>query len=307
MNVERDSNNQITGGNGNTDGEENDDENKVEFTSFASFLETSPPSRSVVISNITTKRYYSHAPAMKVISTPDIDLFCEHKKCNGNRVFRSPMASDGLSTSYKYLYLSYTCSNCRQTQKIYFLALKVDSKGSENGVAYKFGELPVFGPRTPSKLISLVRPDRDEFIKGRNCESQGLGIGAYAYYRRIVENQKNRILNRIIRVAKSISEDSKTIEALEAAKKEKRFSKAVELVKEAIPPALLINGQNPLILLHSALSVGLHTQSDESCLEAAQDIRIVLAELAERLSQALRDEAKLNEAVNRLASRQSAK
>jgi hypothetical protein len=80
-----------------------------------------------------------------------------------------------------------------------------------------------------------------------------------------------------------------------------QFSKSIDLVKNAIPPSLLIQGHhNPLTLLHSALSKGLHAESDESCLELAQSIRLVLAELAERLSTALKADAELNAAVSRL-------
>jgi hypothetical protein len=48
------------------------------------------------------------------------------------------------------------------------------------------------------------------------------------------------------------------------------------------------------------LSTGLHDKSDEECLELAQSIRAVLVELAERLGQALKDEAELKTAVSRL-------
>jgi hypothetical protein len=74
----------------------------------------------------------------------------------------------------------------------------------------------------------------------------------------------------------------------------------VTSVKLAIPQILLINGANPLTLLHSALSAGVHDFSDERCLEMAQDVRVVLAELSERLSQAIKDEAELTTAVSRL-------
>ncbi|MDB5600297.1 MAG: hypothetical protein JWN71_2341 [Xanthobacteraceae bacterium] len=89
---------------------------------------------------------------------------------------------------------------------------------------------------------------------------------------------------------------------LNAAKTENQFSRAMDSVKNAIPQALLINGANPLTLLHSALSVGLHAQSDEQCLELAHDVRVVLIELADRLGQALKDEDELNTAVTRLMS-----
>jgi hypothetical protein len=90
------------------------------------------------------------------------------------------------------------------------------------------------------------------------------------------------------------------IKTLGGAKKEKHFKKALQSVKDAVPPALLINGHNPLMLLHSALSGDVHQQTDESCLELAHDVRVVLVELAERLGQSLKDEAELNTVVTRL-------
>ena len=57
------------------------------------------------------------------------------------------------------------------------------------------------------------------------------------------------------------------------------------------------------MLLHSALSEGVHALTDAECLELAHDVRIVLGELADRLVQVLKDEAKLGDAVNRLTQR----
>ena len=37
-----------------------------------------------------------------------------------------------------------------------------------------------------------------------------------------------------------------------------------------MPESLLINGHSPILLLHSALSEGLHAQTDEQCLELAE-------------------------------------
>lgn len=282
---------------------------EVELIPFATFLESHPPSKTVAVSNIITERHTPIATMGQYISTPDIELFCDHEKCKGNRVYRTTNSSIELRTSPTSHYITYICSNCQRTAKEYSLQLRLGStsKGHLDGFAYKFGELPPFGPRIPSKLITLIRPDREDFFKGRRCESQGLGVGAFAYYRRIVERQKHRILDEIIRVAKRVSAADETLSALEAAKDETQFSKAVGMVKQAIPQALLINGKNPLTLLHAALSKGLHTQDDDKCLEAAHDIRIVLAELAERLGQALKDEAELNAAVTRLTKQESVK
>jgi hypothetical protein len=90
------------------------------------------------------------------------------------------------------------------------------------------------------------------------------------------------------------------IDTLNKARDETQFNKAMSSVKDAIPQTLLINGHNPITLLHSALSDGLHAKTDEHCLELATSIRVVLAELSERLSQALKDESEIKNALSKL-------
>jgi len=164
----------------------------------------------------------------------------------------------------------------------------------------KLGESPEFGPPTPSRVIKLIGPDRELFLKGRRSENQGLGIGAFGYYRRVVENQKDRILDEVIKVSEKLAASEELILELKSAKREIQFTKAIDSIRHGIPQALLIDGHNPLTLLHSALSEGLHEQPDEECLALATSIRVVLTELADRLGQALKDEAELKHAVSRL-------
>jgi hypothetical protein len=140
-------------------------------------------------------------------------------------------------------------------------------------------------------------------LRGRRAENLGFGIGAFAYYRRVVENQKGRIIQEIAKASAKLGASPEMLAELAKAEKETQFTKAIDQVKTGIPPALLIDGHNPLTLLHTALSEGLHDQKDEECLEIAREIRVVLTELAERISHALREEAELKEAVSRLMSR----
>jgi hypothetical protein len=178
--------------------------------------------------------------------------------------------------------------------------VNIEAHGS--GDCYKFGELPPYGSPTPPRLLRLFEKERETYLKGRRCENQGLGIGAFTYYRRVVENQKNRILDEVIKVSRKTGAPPEMLQALDRAKNESQFSKALASVKDAVPQVLLINGcHNPLTLLHSALSGGLHEKTDEECLELAHTVRIVLVELADRLGQALKDEAELNTAITRLS------
>ena len=199
----------------------------------------------------------------------------------------------------KHHFVYYRCKNCAETEKLYAIILKLREKGPNDVV--KVGEYPPFGPPVAPRVISLIGPDRDNFLKGRRSENQGLGIGAFAYYRRIVESHKDRIFDALIRASKKLGASTEVIQDLEIAKKESQFTKGVEAMKHGLPSTLLMNGQhNPLTLLHSALSEGLHDHTDEECLELAQHIRVVLTELADRVSQALKESSELDSAVAKL-------
>ena len=270
---------------------------------LSEFFESIPPSQITSVSKMVRHLHNSHGMIYaREFLTPEIQIHCPNDNCNGTRFFRCISDPPRVtSESCRFFYLTYQCSNCQKYEKTYSLAAQVEEdKMSLSGMCYKFGEMPMYGPPTPSRLIKLIGPDREVFLKGRRCENQGLGIGAFVYYRRVVENQKNRILDKIIKVANKLSVDAGMVKALEAAKCETQFSKALASVKDAMPQALLINGHNPLTLLHSALSDGLHDQTDEHCLEIASSVRVVLGELSERLSQALKDEAELNVALSKL-------
>jgi hypothetical protein len=270
-----------------------------EAITFAQFLESVPPSQQIKVTDLFV---FERQGSYFRLETPQLQLHCTSATCNGLRFFRFKEGDRSLRRDDETImtYLTYICSNCRLMAKMYSLFATSDANDKTQGTCYKFGEQPAYGPPTPPRLIRLFEKERETFLKGRQCENHGLGIGAFVYYRRVVENQKNRILDEVIRVSEKVGAPADIIGVLEAAKTEVQFSKALTSVKDAIPQALLINGHNPFTLLHRALSGGLHAKTDEQCLALAHDVRVVLVELAERLGQALKDEAELNTAVTRL-------
>ena len=100
-------------------------------------------------------------------------------------------------------------------------------------------------------------------LKGRQSENQALGVGAYGYYRQIVERSKEKLLKRVRDAAVCAGADSDALGVIEDAIKRQEFTASLEAVQ--FPPSLEVNGQNPLKLLHAATSCGLHELSDEDC------------------------------------------
>ncbi len=292
--------------------EETAQDEKITLT-FAKFLESVPPNQRANVSDLVSPRSVGsrgQSPIYQYIpNTPELQLYCSSDACSGIRFFRphsslSAQPNPIQDTGDNPYFLTYRCSNCGKTTKTYSLLLNPKAEdGSFSGSCYKLGEFPTFGPPVSPRLIKLIGPDKEIFLKGRRCENQGLGIGAFTYYRRVVENQKNRILGEIIKVAERLGAGQNNLDALNTAVSETQFSRALDIAKDVIPENLLIGGHSPLKLLHSALSEGIHALSDEECLEKAAGIRLVLGELSERLSEALKDEAELMRAVSALMNK----
>jgi hypothetical protein len=257
------------------------------------FFETVPPYQEKEIEDINVV-----TPGHITGRRPEIYIYCD--KCGGERYFDTSSAHIYAEQNSLGEYI-FECKNCNSSKK-YFTVMGKTITVSDHlkGTLMKIGEFPVFGQPTPSKFITMIGPDKDIFLKGRRCENQGFGIGAYAYYRRVIESQKNRIIDQMLKICRKYDNMDELIEQFGRAKKEIQFSTAVDSIKTALPSSLLIDKHNPLKLLHTALSKGIHEMSDDECLERANSIRVVLTELCNRMNELLKDDKELRSAINSL-------
>ncbi len=282
--------------------EKPDEEHSVPPVSYKEFLESTHPSVMKPISDLWVLQDNSAGPTRRVIVTYALRLHCQN--CGGERTFRCEenkvfsMKTEGVDFN-----LDYKCGDCHGERKLY--SLYAEFGEGTSGHLYKYGELPPFGVPVPNKVLRLFGKDSKLFQKGRQCENLGYGVAAFAYYRRVVENHKNDIFEEIVKVCRTVNAPQAIVDELQQAKKEIAFTKAIEAIKSGLPQGLLINGHNPLLALHGALSVGLHDESDEQCLAAAQAVRLVLTDLVEKIATLKQDDRQLNEAVQLLLRKKS--
>lgn len=270
--------------------------------SLADFLMEVPPGKASKVGSQTRlvqKNYgerYEGRP-------PQIKLHCP--TCDGIRIFESDTEILAYPDKVTNSYWVYRCRNCAVSSKTY--AIRVTARVEHELEVFKYGETPRFGPPTPASVSKMLGDERDYYYRGQSAEAQGLGIAAFAYYRRVVDHRRVAIIDSILKVAEQNGESQELLGELKAARAETRFTEAVNKIKHAIPQSLMIAGENPLLLLHSALSDGLHDRSDSECLELAQHVRIVLSELIERAALALKEDKDLAAAVAALRRMPGAK
>ncbi len=193
----------------------------------------------------------------------------------------------------------YVCKSCNKFTR-YFL-LKFDPDGK---YVMKVGQEPPWDISVDRNLERALGSHAEYYKKGLICESQGYGIGAFSYYRRIVEEIIDQLLSEITDLI-DVSEQECYLKALEDVRKTTVTQEKIQLVKDLLPSILRPDGINPLGVLHSTLSEGLHEQSDEHCLKLAEAIRRSLVFLVSQVIESRSAARSFTESMRSLLDRKS--
>ena len=265
------------------------------LSSWKSFLETAPPNTARQFPNLA----YRGGDGWYV-DIPTLELHCDRD--GGIRRFRYDgyPAKTRVNEGGNYRFFMCKCRDCESSERTFAVLIERNSADVE---AIKLGEYPPFSSPISARIQKLLSTsDLDLYRRGCRAEAHGLGIGAATYFRRIVEEQWHRFVKEIRNAAERLG--AADLGVYDAALREKQFSKAVAMLSDVIPEKLLIlNGENPLTLLHRPLSKQLHGLSDDDCLQQAADIRLVLTALLENIGEVLQDQKELRSAAERLKGR----
>ncbi|EGR8992406.1 hypothetical protein BST55_22545 [Vibrio vulnificus] len=197
--------------------------------------------------------------------------------------------------------LAYVCSHCNSFERLFFVKLADDGKWM-----MKVGQYPAWEIAGEPNVERLLGKHRSYYKKGLICESQGYGVAAFAYYRRIVEEIIDELLSEIALLL-SPAELSDYNVALEKTKQTLVTAEKIELVKDLLPAILRPEGMNPLSALHSALSEGLHAESDQECLEFAEHCREVLVFLVNQVAASKEAAKSFTTSMRKLLDKKTAK
>lgn len=217
----------------------------------------------------------------------EIDAFCD--TCNQNRPFQdmrsrgggAGMPAPALATGTSYF--EFKCASCCKEKHEYLVEQIV---GEDKISIQKWGELPRKKLDRDPLLKQFFSNDGECYEKAVVCLANGYGIAAFAYMRRIVENNIDSLIELIKSDVSDTDKDSPTLSNLAALKKESPMSDKIKIANSALPNYLIPSGLNPLGRLYQVLSEGVHSLSDAECLKRADTIqaciKYLIGELASR-------------------------
>ncbi len=148
----------------------------------------------------------------------------------------------------------------------------------------KIGQYPPYSIK-PNKVVSdyLAEEDRLNYEKALMCYSQSYGIGSYAYFRRIVENEIKRIITDIS--ALESIESKKIQESISKYEQNHQMATLIDEIYPFLPGSLKELGDNPLRVLYEQLSIGIHGLSEDECLEKASLLDTLLTFVIQKISE----------------------
>ncbi len=201
-------------------------------------------------------------------------------------------------------HISAPCQSCGFSMQflIYFFSeipLERRDKKLPKLIAMKIGQYPPI-ERLPEKevLAYLTDEDKDNYKKALTTLSFGFGIGAYAYFRRIVENEIKRFVQDISQL--EFENADKVKNALQQYEHNHQMTNLIDTITPYVPASLLVGGQNPIKLLYQQLSEGIHQYSESECMARAQSLDIILRFTIKKVNSEKYEIKKVKEALKRL-------
>jgi hypothetical protein len=220
---------------------------------------------------------------------------------------------DHSDSKYKFTqHYSATCQYCKKYKADFLLQLETNKSIPVNNVSpetyvqpmqivKKIGQYPPYEITPDKDLIGfLTEEDQGNYKKALICRSQDYGIGAFAYLRRIVENEMLRIVEDLSRIDKPESKQIKAL--LETFRTNHIMTNLIDGIYAYLPASLQSLGDNPLKVLYSQLSGGIHEFSEEECSEKASTIDTLLKFVVKKVNEENSEVRAARDAIKNLKS-----
>jgi len=192
-------------------------------------------------------------------------MFCDFEDCRHETKWNLDEQGHDFFFNSSPQARTYVCCNCSSNRMAYWINWQENAEG---GIFIKVGQWPPLAIQPMPELAkALGNEDSELYRKALINANFAHGIGALAYFRRVIENKANYLLDLIAEAAKHVRFEHEQLNIIEEIKKSQYLDQKIDYASKILPIHLRPGGHNPLIKLYGIASAGLHGESDEKCLE----------------------------------------
>jgi hypothetical protein len=171
--------------------------------------------------------------------------------------------------------LSYLCPDCKRHWVSCVVRWDQRLEGEVN-VIQKCGQYPeIETVIDPDLQKSIPKDDVVLLKKAITSRNFNNGLASVAYLRRVVENQIEPLIQRLLNNSEGGSEELKT--RIEKARTDRGFRGLLDLAGQVLPDYLKPGGTNPLVPLHKLASEGMHNLPEDECIQIFDESKEVFS------------------------------
>ena len=187
-----------------------------------------------------------------------LDLYCS--SCEKEQTFERttvPTGSDDFGWAKSVV---YRCRNCQARYQAFLYTW------NKQGF-WKVGQTPEVRERIDPALKKALGKSIVLYQKAVRSRNFGFGVGAVTYLRRIIEDKTSQLMD-LLKDEKWNSWSEEERAEFENARKTYQYSQKIEYAAEKIlPPRAFANGRDSFTALHDVVSSGIHSKTEEECIE----------------------------------------
>jgi hypothetical protein len=214
-----------------------------------------------------------------------LTMYCSHPKCAQETQWETEEEKVYFGSGF-ISDRAYICRNCGDKVAYYlFIWQEMEKEAEKTSIFLKVGQYPALSIKpSPELAKALGKEDAEFYRKALIDANYNHGLGAVAYFRRVLENKVNLILDLIADALRNEQAETENLKHLEGMKNSRDVDKKIEFAAKILPAHLKPGGHNPLDKLYAVASAGLHGESDDECLTIFNDARFVFEYLFTNLT-----------------------
>jgi hypothetical protein len=208
-------------------------------------------------------------------------------QCGGERPFRDKRPRGGntiplppMKTGVLSFY--FQCTFCSRENLTFWVEVNCEEKWIR-----KVGQRPPWSTDIPEDLDVYLGPDADFYRRAKACLGQGYGLGACVYLQRVLESQVSHLLQSLAELKKQTGTSPEETADLETLLRTDQADNQLALAHKFLPYSFMVEGMNPLKLIHDLLSLGVKALTEEECIQVATQVATCFEYLVSELSHQL--------------------
>jgi hypothetical protein len=238
----------------------------------------------------TYSGYECHTTDTRAFDSPrfgllpiSLKMYCGGKHCSQETLWAVVRDRQVYFRAEFFHQREYRCRNCGSNNINYWFIWQENR--NENHFFIKVAQWPPLAIE-PSREVAaaLGLEDAELYKKALIAANFSHGIGAIAYFRRVIENKVNALIDLIAEAAKTANFELEQLQRIEEIKKDRHVDVRIGFASKILPLHLRPGGHNPLDKLYAAASGGLHGETDEECLVIFEEARFVFEYLFKNLT-----------------------